>query len=79
MPINIKTKIKEIVCHVYICVVEYNYIVIVVVAKMTMISSMNGHNQYWMTYDFSSIFLMKIQAIICYNCTCNYTLKPLPL
>ncbi len=53
---------------------------IVVVAKMTDISSMSGHNQYWMTYhEFSSIFLMKIQAIISHSCTYNYNLKPLPL
>jgi hypothetical protein len=53
--------------HVYIHVAEYSYSVIeniIVVAKMTMISLMNGHNQYWMTYYvFSSILLMKIQAV----------------
>jgi hypothetical protein len=84
MPINIKTKnFKNHMPHVYIHVAEYSYIVIdyiVVVAKTTMLSSMNGHNQYWMTYyDFSSIFMMKIQAIVSYSYTYNYNLKPLPL
>jgi len=47
--------------HVYIHVAEYSYLLIeniVVIAKTTMISSMNGHNQYWMTYyDFHPYFL----------------------
>ncbi len=69
--------------HVYIHVAKYSYIVIeniVVITKRIMISSMNGHNQYWLTYYyFSSIFLMKIQAIRSYSCTYDYNLKPLPL